>query len=89
MLVSRRIREANFRRAILAAYDDTCAVTGIASRTVALYAARTAHLGHNALSAGLWPRQQAMRSEAGPLAYSKHQLEAVEFVGVEVCSTPF
>ena len=29
ILVNRRIRDANFRRAVLAAYDDTCAVTGI------------------------------------------------------------
>jgi len=29
VLVNRRIRAANFRRAVLAAYNDTCAVTGI------------------------------------------------------------
>jgi putative restriction endonuclease len=28
-LVNRRIRDASFRRAVLTAYDDTCAVTGI------------------------------------------------------------
>jgi putative restriction endonuclease len=29
MLVNRKVREANFRNHVLAAYDDTCAVTGL------------------------------------------------------------
>lgn len=29
LLVNRPVRDANFRRAVLAAYDDTCAITGL------------------------------------------------------------
>ena len=29
LLINRKIRDASFRRAVLAAYDDTCAVTGL------------------------------------------------------------
>jgi putative restriction endonuclease len=29
MLVNRKIRDANFRRLVCEAYDDTCAVTGL------------------------------------------------------------